>query len=435
MKDSVPGEQGWAVQSGSSQDLSVEMDDLTMETRQALPSAVHTKYPLPGKNGRYLGALIKVCQRQNLSPLLLITHKVYDDVSFKPASTHTFTGILSKSPMPSTSHLDDAEEGCIVPTIHVITLPSAHVFSLPPSNQAISDIDVASDGKLRSSLIDYLATAFEPPDRLAGEYLLLLLISAPTARPPMLPPIGTLAVNFIRSSPSTTLSTVTSIISSVSPAVVPLDLTIPLLHSANFVPVSADSSSLDAGLLQLSKGTVLVVGEDGMGEGGTLNEKAMKNLKSLGDCISQQTVPYEYPYIEPLRMDCHIRVAVLSEGKSLLPVSIDFRKLPLLNQSKQVDVRVPLKRKTTDKNDDVNRSPPIDSTRLSAFRDYLAVHASSDHSAKFVIPDDVTQRIQDEFVRSRQTISTDGRYGGVNDSVRRIEEAEDNLKRQMRVAR
>lgn len=65
----------------------------------------------------------------------------------------------------------------------------------------------------------------------------------------------------------------------------------------------------------------MIVEEDEMGEGGQLDEKAVKNIKALIDCVEQQKLRYEYPFMDDLKMYCHLRVAVFSEGKSLLPVS------------------------------------------------------------------------------------------------------------------
>lgn len=58
-----------------------------------------------------------------------------------------------------------------------------------------------------------------------------------------------------------------------------------------------------------------------MGQGGQLQEKAVKNLRALVETTKDQTVRYEYPYMDGLKMECNIRVIVLSEGKSLVPVN------------------------------------------------------------------------------------------------------------------
>jgi len=237
---------------------------------------------------------------------------------YTPASSYTFVGILSSSAMPSPVSPGDCEDPCIVPTIHVL---APALIAYPSSGRAYLISSGDATAKTRAALIEYLATAFSPPDQIAAEYLLLLLLSTPTARPTSLPPLGTIAINFLRPASSASPSTFTAVVSSISPLVVPLPLSISLLNSSTFYPVSTDSSNLDAGILQLGEGTVLIVEEDEMGEGGQLDEKAVKNIKALIDCVEQQKLRYEYPFMDDLKMDCHLRVAVFSEGKSLLPVS------------------------------------------------------------------------------------------------------------------
>ena len=330
--------------------------------------------------------------------------------------------------MPSPFSSDNSEEPVTVPAIHVLAGPEV---GYPIIAKALPEIDASPIMDIRPALIDYLATAFNPPDPFAAEYLLLLLISNASARPASLRPLGTLAVNFLRSASSGSTSDFTSIISSVTPLVVPLPLSISLLHSANFSPVSNEFSSLDAGLLQLGAGTVLIVEEDEMKEGGQLGEKAVKNLRALVDCTSQQNVRYEYPYMEGLKMDCDVKVAVLSEGNSLLPVSGSLiSNCTHCTSFSQADVRIPLSSTVNDQTLRRNTS----AAELKAFRDYLVKHSSTMHCSRLVIPEDVSLRIQDDFVRSRKAgaLRSDARERNVDKGV---EIAEDKLKRQMRVAR
>jgi hypothetical protein len=234
---------------------------------------------------------------------------VYDDgISFKPATVHTFVGVVSSAPLPSGIQSSDEDSDILVPTIHVLKIAEE------PTPTSAVEKDITPE------IIDYLSTAFTPPDRLAGELLLLSLISSPSVRPNSLPPLGTLSLNLLRKESSIT-SNLQEIISSITPRVVYQPLSLPLLHSVPFSPASTDAS-LESGLLQLASGTVLLVGEDEMGQGGQLQEKAIKNLKALIECTKDQTVRYEYPYMDGLKMECSIRVIVLSEGKSLVPVSI-----------------------------------------------------------------------------------------------------------------
>jgi hypothetical protein len=230
-------------------------------------------------------------------------------MTFKPATVHTFVGVLSLAPLPSAIQSSDEDSEVLVPAIHVLKIVEDAASSSAPEQK-----------DLNSDIIDYLSTAFSPPDRLAGELLFLSLISSPSVRPTSLPPLGTLSLNLLRKD-STITSNLTQILASIAPRLVCQPLSLPLLHSASFSPKSTDAS-LESGLLQLATGTVLLVGEDEMGQGGQLQEKAVKNLRALVECTKDQTVRYEYPYMDGLKMDCNIRVIVLSEGKSLVFVRI-----------------------------------------------------------------------------------------------------------------
>lgn len=131
-----------------------------------------------------------------------------------------------------------------------------------------------------------------------------------------------------------------------------------------------------------------------MGEGGQLNDKAVRNLQTLVNCIKTQTLRYEYPYMDGLKMDCAIRAVVFSEGKSLIPV----------------DLHVPIQGTT---------EPEVGSD-VKAMREYLAHHAGK----QVVIPDEMAQYIQDDFVAGRQ-----------GESAPSAEVAGEQLKRRMKIVR
>jgi len=297
--DRVPGEQSWLSKAPK--------DHNETQAVRNLPKDVHSKYPIPGNAGKYLGALVKVSSGPMVSPEA--DQQIYDEgVTFKPATVHTLIGVLSSAPLPSAIQTSDEDSETLVPAIHVLKFVED-----APSATATTNNDLTSE------IIDYLSTAFSPPDRLAGELLFLSLISSPSVRPTSLPPLGTLSLNLLRKNSKIT-SNLTHILSSLTPRLVYQPLSLPLLHSASFSPKSTDAS-LESGLLQLAPGTVLLVGEDEMGQGGQLQEKAVKNLRALVETTKDQTVRYEYPYMDGLKMECNIRVIVLSEGKSLVPVN------------------------------------------------------------------------------------------------------------------
>ena len=64
----IPGEQSWArpsVPLGSPENVSSGSSTM-INNQSLLPHSVHSKYPLPGRGGNYLGALIKVCNESLL---------------------------------------------------------------------------------------------------------------------------------------------------------------------------------------------------------------------------------------------------------------------------------------------------------------------------------------------------------------------------------
>ncbi|KAL1405122.1 hypothetical protein Q8F55_008745 [Vanrija albida] len=366
----VPGEQAWS-RLGSS-DIASHLASLDLADAP-LPAAIKGKYPLA--QDRYTGALLKV----------------YDDVSFRPASAYDVVGIVSAAPVPTPYSGDEDAEAPLAPAIHVLSTP-VQAYPPPPGPTPVADDSV------RSRLVAYLASAFSPPDETAGELLLLTLIASPASRPVGLAPLGTLAVNLLRQPvPSAALHT---ILASLAPTFIALKLTLELLHARAFRPASSDGTSLAPGLLQLAPGTVLAVDESGLGEGGQLRELAVKNVQALGEAIEQQVVRYEYPFMDGLKMETAVRAVIESEGKSLLPA----------------DVHVPVVLSSA--------APAASDAELAAFRAYLAYHGSTGQAGKMDIPDAVGTAIQDGFVDERKAAGTGS-----------VEAAEARLRRRMKLAR
>lgn len=234
---------------------------------------------------------------------------------------------MSTSPLPSPispgETFGDGQDAIVanVPTLHILQAPGDAYPAAPQQTVGSSDANapLPSDPS-RDSLIDYLASTFTPADKLAAELLLLQLISRPTSRPTSLPPLGTLSVNYILGGDSSTNFGET--IAKVQPLLHTLPMSLQILHDTCFCPSAVHSPAQDlaAGVLQLPAGTLLVVEEDKMGAGGQLNERALNNLRTLSEVVKDQELRYEYPYMDGLKMPVEIAVAVISEGKSLLPV-------------------------------------------------------------------------------------------------------------------
>lgn len=55
---------------------------------------------------------------------------------------------------------------------------------------------------------------------------------------------------------------------------------------------------------------------------GKLNEAGLKNIGALKKLIDNQVVNYDFVYYQ-MEYDCDIPILTLSEGQSILPVSLD----------------------------------------------------------------------------------------------------------------
>jgi hypothetical protein len=102
-----------------------------------------------------------------------------------------------------------------------------------------------------------------------------------------------------------------------------LPLTIDGLNRTKFMPKSI-SENLEAGVLQLLDGTVLLVDETTLDEG-QLVDPGVRNFQALQNLIQHQTLTYEFPYSQ-YDFDTDISVLSLSSSKSMLPVSSTKRK-------------------------------------------------------------------------------------------------------------
>lgn len=81
-----------------------------------------------------------------------------------------------------------------------------------------------------------------------------------------------------------------------------------------------DGNRLVSGILQLSAHTHLVLDETCLAPG-QLDSNGVHNVAALGTLISQQKVDYDFQFYK-LGFQTDIPVLVLSEGKSMLPVSL-----------------------------------------------------------------------------------------------------------------
>jgi hypothetical protein len=252
--------------------------------------------------------------------------QVYDpETSYQAASTYTFTGILSTSSLPAIDDQDEMDErdssSTSVPTLHVLNSP----YSVYPLQSASIATEADAD---REEVLDQLNQAFGVDDRLSAEFLLLALISSVTTRVPGGIPLGSLSLNLLLpKDPDTDLQAfkrIVETISTVSPLVSPVELSIELISKGSFYPSmvnAAGSTGLQSGVLQLAPSTVVVMNEDTL-EGGDLKDRAVDNLKALINVFKMQKLQYKYPFVgEDFGMDVDLDLIVVGQGKSFLPVS------------------------------------------------------------------------------------------------------------------
>ncbi len=261
-----------------------------------------------------------------------LTTQVYDpNASFRPGTVYTFTGILSSSTLPSNDddYTTESPSSSTPPTIPVI-----HVLSEPTPHSIESTATLAT----REQAIDYLAECFSPPDRLAAEFLLLSTVASVTSRIIGGFPLGSLGLNvlFPRSASTDSFKRVTDRLSAIIPLMIAVDLTIPLLSTHPFYPISS-SQSLQSGLLQLPPSTLVLLNEDTL-ESGQLNDRGVKNLKALSDTMKNQKLRYEYPFTdEGFGMEVDLGFVVCGIGKSLLPVGVLERVMGVMGQEAKID--------------------------------------------------------------------------------------------------
>lgn len=336
----IPGEQPWikAELEGSSNLIS-GFEGLSVDARSspvALPTSVHGKFPDTGAKGSYTGALLKVslvvCEKcmmwVELTIWISFDDQVYDpETSYQAASTYTFTGILSTSSLPTIDDQDEMDEGesssTYVPTLHVLSSP----YPVYPLQSASIATEADAD---REEVLDQLSGAFGVDDRLSAEFLLLALISSVTTRVSGGFPLGSLSLNILlpkgpNAADPQAFKRIVNTISTVSPLVSPVELSINLISKGSFYPSmvnAAGSTGLQSGVLQLAPSTVVVMNEDTL-EGGDLKDRAVDNLKALMNVFKMQKLRYKYPFVaEDFGMDVDLGLVVVGQGKSFLPVSM-----------------------------------------------------------------------------------------------------------------
>ncbi|EGD78485.1 hypothetical protein PTSG_12841 [Salpingoeca rosetta] len=155
-----------------------------------------------------------------------------------------------------------------------------------------------------------------------------------------------------------------------------LDMSLRSLNTMSMNPKrSGSTDKLSAGFLQLPRHAHVILNETAM-EAGQLNERGIANLMALKTAMDTQQVAFEFEHAGSIMFDIDVQLLVLSEGKSMLPVST---KVPI---APTADVTAP---QLTDDETDAIR----------AYLD-LAKHA------EFTIAEEMQEAISSDFSTMRQ---------------------------------
>lgn len=183
--------------------------------------------------------------------------------------------------------------------------------------------DIYSHDEVRNDLLKLLKT-FMFDDEIAAQFLLCHLISNVYARVSG-EVLGKFSLNFLcQAIPKDVLcehvKKFYNFIQLIVPDSVYMPLTIENFNTMDFVPKKDyKTNCLKTGLLQLPQHSHLVLDETKL-ESGKLEEAGCKAVADLSELIQQQQVHYDFQFYK-IPFHKNIPVLILSEGKSLLPVS------------------------------------------------------------------------------------------------------------------
>lgn len=166
-------------------------------------------------------------------------------------------------------------------------------------------------------------------DSLAAELVLLALGSSVVKRSPVL--LGPLCVN-LRNADPIVAEKLSALISQLTANSFLFDMSIDNLNKSRLY-ASHDGEEFSPGALQLPVDTAVILNESVLSEG-KLDERGVKNLKSLSDLITSQESVFHYPFSE-FKIPMDLSFVVLSHGKSLLSssVSIPLKKSSVWNMN------------------------------------------------------------------------------------------------------
>lgn len=366
----------------------------TSNVSQSKTQQYSSNFPLPNEDG--LACLVKMYH--NMGELKLNEMVEFVGVysidpalaTFTMGETTTTDEEMVSWPSAGQNQQETAAHNpptSVVPRIHCLfhrVLP--YVNPLLP---AIKESEVYTDfvSSLKSDIVSIrseilqLLTKLLHGDVVAAEFLLLSLISRVYGRCGALA-IGKLPINLFKCSKEDARR-VAGVVERMVEKSFFLPMTIDNLNKMKYVPKKDyEANILQSGVLQLSKGTILMLDETSM-EAGTLNADGVENLKAIGNVIQWQKVDYNFQF-HRMENETDIVCIMLSEGESLL----------------KCDLKIPITKDETKQNaDDLDTILSTVSDEFWAkIRAYISVVSSMEYS----LTEECQKALQDDFVEMRK---------------------------------
>ncbi|KAG0277004.1 hypothetical protein BGZ95_006687 [Linnemannia exigua] len=370
---SVPGQTQWFKDTDSAKatDLDAALDGLKLgetKTSEVMPE----RFPFPAVS--HFAAVVK-------------THS--SDVSIGVTDMVEVIGVLGASDKVSSGDSFDFQEesatGPRIPTVHAILMNKVEDHGHPEltvnGHPTESDLEkLLKDAKtVREDLIQYIAEAVRG-DKFAAELVLLHLLARVYSRPSGAV-LGKFSLNLKDSvANSPVAKSLENVLKSVLPKVHAIPMTLENLNKNFFYPRGEEQ--LRSGMLQVTRGTLLLLDESAMEEG-TLIDQGIKNLKAVSDVSLYQTLNYVFPY-NNLEFQTDVSLMIISFGSSLVPVDCGITLKPEPSTAEL-------------------QSEPSEE-KLRAFRRYI----SSLRLAEYKLSEDMAKEIETEFMEQRKAASAAG---------------------------
>lgn len=323
--------------------------------------------------------------------------KLYDDIidQFRINKSYEFVGTLEYKPLSKEQRAERAEilkqNGDLPPNMipDMDKYPIIHTMAYmehPHKNATrfhidSPELDNETIAETRAKIFELLTDIYGG-DELAAEYVLLTLLSRIQKREDGVP-IGVLCINLYTKDDSTSIEILKGterFIKHIMSFATEIQVDLESLSSQDLIPKkSNETNRLSRGALQLLNSTVVLLDETNMKEGKSEGERLISNMQGIQSLITQQTIPYIFPY-HTQNFDCSCPVIIVSTGRSIFKSATPVPVCP-----------------TRDPNPDVLND--VDPALIDTIRLYFN---QVSRRSQVDIPEEVSKHIQDQFVIMRQ---------------------------------